>query len=493
MRIFCSVVAHETSRFSPIPTNLDSYREGYLYLPSTGEGAHWRDPVMEDLNWGRALEAMGHTVVIGPLAAAQPGRPTVRADYNELKRELVDTLCDSMPIDAVLLLLHGAQVAEGVDDCEGDILAAVRAVVGRQVPLGVVFDLHGNVSEAMIEKADVLLACLEYPHTDFGELAAQVSRLVERAAAGAIKPVIARQRVPMLGTYYTASPPMRDFVDWAKSFEGTNRILAVSVTHGFAWADVTDCGGNVIVCADSDLEGAQSLARLIADRFFALRDEIRSPRIGAEEAVEAALAHDGAPVVIADITDNPGGGAAGDSTFLMRALLDAKVENAALGMLWDPSAVRLAMAAGIGTSLPLRIGGKTGPGSGPPLDVIATVLACRTDATQLAQGLPAPLGAAALIQVDGLRIVVNSARNQVFDTACFEAFGVDPRTCRIVVVKSQQHFREKFGAFASKIIYATPPGTVSMDYGSMRFARIPMPMYPVNDPPFRAFGRDWRA
>ncbi|MET0272723.1 MAG: MlrC C-terminal domain-containing protein, partial [Phenylobacterium sp.] len=337
------------------------------------------------------------------------------------------------------------------------------------------------------------LACLEYPHVDFDDRAVQMAGIVERAARGEIAPVNVRRRVPMLGTYYTTTSPMRELVDWAKSHEGRDGILAVSVTHGFAWADVADCGAGVVVCSDGDPDRAGVLADEIADRYFALREPIRSPRIGAEDAVALALAHDGAPVIIADTTDNPGGGAAGDSTFLLRALLDAGVENAALGMLWDPVAAEFAIRAGVGARIPLRIGGKIGPASGDPIDVMATVLACRTDATQNAQGATSPLGPSALIQVDGVRIVLNSLRDQVFDPACFEAFGLDPRTCDIVVVKGQQHFHATFAPFLSKVIYAAPPGTVNMDYRTMTFERIPMPMYPINEPPFEAFGREWRA
>lgn len=493
MKFFCSVISHETSRFSPIPTNLDNYRESYLYLPSTGEGMKWRETALEDVDWPRLLIDKGHEIAFGPLASAMPSRPTARADYHRLKSELVEALRAAMPVDGVTLFLHGAQVAEGTDDCEGDMLAAVRGVVGPSVPVGVVFDLHGNVSDAMIANTDVLMACLEYPHVDTPERARHTALLVESAARKEIRPFVVRQRVPMLGTYYTTASPMREFVDYAKSFEGKDGILAVSVTHGFAWADIADCGANILVCADGDRQAAQDLAAKLADRYFELRAKIRSPRTTAEEAVTAALAHNGAPVIIADTTDNPGGGAAGDSTFLLRALLDAKVENAVLGMLWDPMAVKFAMRAGVGARIPLRIGGKIGPGSGDPLDVEATVLVCRDDAKQLAQGMMSPLGAAVLIQVGGVRIVMNSLRDQVFDPACFEAFGVDPRTCKIVVIKGQQHFYAMFGSFASKVIYATPPGTVNMDYRTMHFDRIPMPMYPINEPPFETFGRHWRA
>lgn len=492
MKFYAALIAHESSKFSPIPTNLDSYRGEYFYRPSTGEGHEWVEQILTKESWAGVLESMGHEVVAGPIASAQPSRPTSRDAYAVLKSELVEGVGKAMPLDGVTLFLHGAQVAEDVDDCEGDMLAAVRAVVGRDVPIGVVFDLHGNVSTEMVANCDVLLACLEYPHIDFDPRAIQMALLIEQTAKKEICPVVACQRVPMLGTYYTTASPMRDLVDWAKSFEGKDGILAVSVTHGFAWGDNVDCGASVIVCADGDRAKAKALANEIADRFFSLREKIIGPRATATEAIAAALAHNGAPVIVADTSDNPGGGAPGDSTYLLRALLDAKVDNAALGMLWDPVAVKLAMTAGVGAKIPLRIGGKTGPMSGPPLDVEATVLACRTDARQNAQGAMVGLGPAVAIQVEGVRIVMNTTRNQVFDPACFTELGVDPRTCRVVVVKSQQHFHATFASFASKIVYSTPPGTVNTDYKAVTFTKIPKIMYPLKEPPFEAFGREWK-
>jgi microcystin degradation protein MlrC len=212
MKFYCASIAHETSRFSPIPTNLDSYRQSSLYLPSTGEGLHWRD-VDDEVTWRTILAARGHEAVVGPVASAQPSRPTSRDAYATIKRELLVSLRGALPVDGVLLFLHGAQVADGTDDCEGDMLAAVRTIVGPDVPVGVEFDLHGNVSAAMVRNANVLLACLEYPHFDFDERAVQVVQLIERAAAGEAQPVMAHRRVPMLGTYYTTQSPMREFVD----------------------------------------------------------------------------------------------------------------------------------------------------------------------------------------------------------------------------------------------------------------------------------------
>jgi len=492
MRCYCATLIHETSRWSPIPTDLDSYREVFLYAPTTGEGAHLRDQTLVGVNWSEILRGRGHDVAVGLLACAQPGRPTGADAYAFLKNEIIESLKRSLPVDAVLLFLHGAQVADGVEDCAGDILKAVRELVGPRMPVGVVFDLHGNISDDMVAHSDALLSCLEYPHGDFGSRAHELVVILEKVVAREIRPVAYRRRVPMLGTYYTTQQPMRDLVDWAKGFEGRDGILAVSVTHGFAWSDVSDCGASVIVCADGDRDAAERVGDIIADRYFALRDQIRAPRLSAEEAVDRALAISSHPVVIADTADNPGGGAAGDSTFLLKALLDAKAKGSAIGMIWDPVAVAFAKKAGIGAKLPLRIGGKAGPASGPPIDLDVKVLAYREDATQMAQGMRSAIGPAAVVQASGIKIVICAQRQQVFDTACFEEFGVRIADCRIVVVKSHQHFHEKFAPIAAKVFYATPPGSVNMNYPEVPFTRIVRPLYPIDTPPFESFGCVWR-
>lgn len=492
MKFFCSALSHETSKFSPIPTNLQSYRDAYLYLPPVNGRDDGMSDALDEFKWGKLLKARGHEAAFGPLGSAMPSLPTNARDYATIKDALVGSLKAAMPVDAVAMFLHGAQVAEGVDDVEGDLLKAVREIVGPDVPVGVSFDLHGNISDAMMENATILLGCLEYPHIDFGLRAEEIVDLLERTALGEINPVMVRQRVPMLGTYFTTRSPMREFIDEVKALEGKDGILGVSITHGFAWADIEHCGANVIVVVDGDRAKAEALCQSLADRYFAMRDVIRTPRINEHEALAEAMAHDGAPVIIADTSDNPGGGAAGDSTYLLRALIEARPKNTALGMIWDPIAVHFCKAAGEGASLPLRIGGKAGAASGSPVDVIAKVLKIREGVTQNAQGVDTPIGDAVLIEAHGIKIVLNSRRDQVWDTMPFEAFGVDPRACDIVVVKGHQHFYEFFGPFASKVIYATPPGTVNQDYRSVKFENIPSPMYPATEPPFTAFGREWR-
>lgn len=490
-KAYCATLIHETSRWSPIPTSLDDYRRNFLYAPVAGEGLHLRNETFVGVNWNDIFVRRGHDAAIGLIAGAEPGRPTSAKDYAFLKDELLAGLRAAMPVDMVALFLHGAQVAEGVDDCNGDIAASVREIVGPRVPVGVVFDLHGNISDRLIENVDALVSCLEYPHTDFGDRAEQMVSLLEDICSGHPAPFIIRRRVPMLGTYFTTRSPMRELVDWARALEQQPDIKAVSITHGFAWSDVKDCGANVIVCATGDRNSAEQLADTIAARYFQARDLIRMPRVDAREAVAEALAHSDGLAVIADTADNPGGGAPGDSTHLLCELLASGADRLVIGMIWDPIAVEFVRKVGVGAELDLRIGGKTGPASGAPVDLKVKVLSYRDDAQQMAQGALSEIGPAALVAAGGVRIVLCARRQQVFDKACFEQFGVDVTACRVIVVKSHQHFMESFAPVASKVIYATPPGAVNMNYRDVAFSRIPRPIYPVDEAPLVVAGRRW--
>lgn len=493
MKIYCASLVHESHSLSPIPTGLDSYRELFLYRPSTGEGREQLEARTPPGHLRLRVREAGHELVDGLHAGAAPSAPTVRPAYEALREELLESLRTAAPVDAVLLYLHGAQLAEGYDDCEGDVLSRVRRIVGPGVPIGVEVDLHANISRAMVENSDVLMTCKEYPHVDFGERAKELLDLIERTARGEVRPVAALRRVPMTGFFHTTREPMRGFVDEAMALEGGDGILSVSIAHGFGYSDTPETGAAIMVVADRDISCADSLADSLAGRFFAMREAIAAPVMPLVTALEEALSAGAFPVVIADTSDNPGGGAAGDSTTILEALLRRGVGDAALALLWDPGAVRIAEAAGVGARLPMRVGGKVGPGSGDPLDVEAEVTALSDTATQMQFGAPAPLGHAAALRIDGVTVIVNSLRNQVFDAACFSKLGVDPRAQKLLVVKSSQHFHAAFAPFAAKILYAEGAGTVATDLSTFPFRRIARPLWPLDRPPFDAFGRQWPA
>ncbi len=452
MRCFIAYFAHESNSFSPLPTSVENFREDVFHVP--GQSPEPLDPtgLPDDLALIRLAQASGHDVVVGPLFGATPSAPANRVDYESLRDTLLEQLARALPVDAVLLFLHGAQLARGYDDCGGDVLTRVRELVGPTVPVGVELDLHCNISPAMLDAATILVACKEYPHTDFADEAARLIDLAAGAVRGDLQPTMAFRPVPMLGFFHTTREPMRGFVNDLRSLEQQASVLSVSLCHGFGLADTPFNHAGVLAVTDADRQRAETIAEELARRFFRLREEIRAPAMPVDRALDAALARGTGTVVIADTTDNAGGGAAADSTFLLRALLDREVENAALGLLYDPMAVDFAMKAGVGATLPLRIGGKTGPLSGDPLDVEARVTALRDDARQSMFGAPSALGRAAAVRIAGVDVVLNSARQQTFDPACFTELGIDPWSRRIVVVKSAQHFWAAFAPFATEII-----------------------------------------
>ncbi|HRD27047.1 MAG TPA: M81 family metallopeptidase [Caulobacter sp.] len=487
MRFFIGGLVHETSSFSPIPTSM---RKFHASRPAPGAS-------MEELQklggasvygqWVKRAAEQGHTIAGGPVFSAGPSGLTVQADYEALRDELLESLRSAGPVDGVLLFLHGAQMAVGYRDCEGDVLARARAIVGPTTPIGVELDLHCNISEAMLANATILMACKEYPHTDFGDRAIELFDLIAATAAGRIRPVTSFVRAPMLNLFFTTEQPMRGLVDLTVAMEGKGSVLTTTLAHGFSSADIPEAAASVIVVTDNAREEGDRIAQGLARLFFSLR-EIGGPKaLDVDAVLDAALAEpEGRPVVIADGSDNPGGGAAGDSTFLLRRMLERGVTNAGLAMIWDPTAVKLAMTAGPGARLPMRIGGKTSPMSGDPVDAEVEVLAVHEDPKQIGFSGEKTLGfgAAAALRVGGVDVIVNSYRVQTLSLECFTELGVDPLSKRILVVKSNQHFYAHYAAIAQKVLYSDAPGTTSLNVARRPYRNLARPIWPLDDVAF---------
>jgi microcystin degradation protein MlrC len=371
MRVFTGSLYTETNTFSPLPCGLAAFRDRGYYPAGThpDELLFYAGPL-----WAARQRAkeLGWVLHEGMVASAQPAGRVTRQAYEALRDELLADLKAAMPVDMVVLALHGAMVADGYDDCEGDVLTRVRQIVGRQAVVGAELDPHCHLSECMVEQADLLICFKEYPHTDVAERAFE---LVDRCAGtvtGHVRPVASVVDCDMIVTVHTTRAPARGFVDRMSALEQQPGVLSVSLAHGFAWGDTPDMGTKVLVYTDAMVRPApqqgQALARQLADELIGLREQLVVQGPGIDEALDQALALGCGPVVLADSADNPGGGAAGDSTFLLQRLLARGIGAAALGPLWDPIAVRFAFEAGVGAQLPLRVGGKTGPMSGVPVD-----------------------------------------------------------------------------------------------------------------------------
>lgn len=477
MRVFVAGVQHECSSFSPIPTSLRSFAKVQW-------GVSPRRATM-GLGYGESCEAatgLGFDLVAGPFSSAQPSLPAPEHVWLQIRDEIVDALRQAGDVDIVWLCLHGAQMSDRQDDCEGDLLRRVREVVGDQIAVGCLLDLHANVSSRMLDAADLVVTCREYPHIDYGERAIEMLPVLAQIRSGAVRPTTAAVRFMAPGAYPTPEEPMRSFNQRFTDAQARPGVLLVSVNHGFEGSDQPDLSASVIVTTDGDVESAAAVASEIAGDFRSVIVGTSWHGPGVTESVDRALAFDGRPVVLADRADNAGGGAAGDSTFVLAELVRRGARDVAAALLWDPVAVDLCHDAGVGALLPLRIGGKCGPMSGDPLDVAAEVIAIRRDSSQalFGKGEPNfPLGRTAAIRIGGeggIEVVMAQVRTQVFSRHVFTDHGIDPLTRHVVVVKSTQHFMNDFGPIAATVIRCDGPGTLTTDLASLPYTRVRRPM-----------------
>ena len=480
MRVFTAALATETNTFAPVPTGLASFKDRE-YFPAGQHPNHLTGSAGPLWALREVSAAKGWTVIEGLVASAQPGGTTTRHAYETLRDELLADLRAALPLDMVLLGLHGAMVAQGYDDCEGDLLSRVRAIVGPGVVVGAEIDPHNHLSEAMVRHADWLVSFKEYPHTDILERGRELVALCEATALRRIQPVSAVVDCQMVVPFHTTRQPARGLVDRIQALEGRDGVLSISITHGFSLGDVPDMGTQVLVYCDGDAAQAQALARRLADEIIGLRDQLAVHYLSIDEALDAALAADSGPVVLADRADNPGSGAPGDSTFILRRLIERGIGNAAVGPMWDPVAVRTAFEAGEGARLMLRVGGKIGPASGDPLDLACTVKALRTEhpMTGLSGALQS-VGDAALIESAGIDIVLTSLRRQATGTDVFTGIGCDLAQRRIIVVKSAQHFHASFAKVARLVLYVGAPGAATPFLHTLDYHKIQRPKWPLD-------------
>ncbi len=479
MRIFAASIGTETNTFSPIPTALESFHESFYAAP----GQHPPDPQLCTAPlWvaRRRARAEGWTLIEGSCSFAEPAGLVSRAAHEALRDEVLGQLRAALPLDGVVLGLHGAMVADGYDDCEGDLIARVREIVGPAMPIGVELDPHCHMTQERVRKATLIICFKEFPHTDFVARGEEVVELTLQAARGRIVPVMSLCDCRMIGGFPTTLQPMRGFVDRISALEGRDGVLSISIAHGFPYADVPEMGARILVVTDNRREAGDQLASTLAQEFFALRGKTQPPYHTPDEAIDIAL-QDAGPVVVADPSDNPGGGAPGDSTVILRRLIERAVPGAALAPIWDPMAVRLCFMAGVGGKLQLRFGGKTAPTSGQPIDASITVTKLVRDATQTFVDARVALGDCAAIDLGGIEVVLISKRTQALGTDIFTGMGVAIGAKRIVVVKSTNHFHAAFAPLASRVLYCDSGGPIPRDHRMVPYTRVQRPIWPLDE------------
>ncbi|MEK1893524.1 MAG: M81 family metallopeptidase [Rhizobium sp.] len=477
MRIFTAALATETNTFSPICVDRRAF-EASLYAPP---GQHPETPTLcsAPITVGRRVCAVkGWELIEGTAAWADPAGLVSRSTYEGLRDEVLTQLKAAMPVDAVVLGLHGAMVAAGYEDTEGDILVRVREIVGPDVLVCAELDPHSHLTAKRLGAADFFVYFKEFPHTDFVDRAEDLWRIAVETLEGRLAPVMSVFDCRMIDVFPTSRDPMRSFVDKIMRLEKEDAdILSISVIHGFMAGDVPEMGTKMLVVTNDKLEKGNTLARELGLELFSKRGTFIMPQIDEIEAVAQAMASKSWPVVIADVWDNPGGGTAGDATVVLQELLARGATGVAIGTIWDPMAVQICMAAGEGAEIPLRFGAKSAPGTGNPVDGIIKIVKLVTNAQMRFGESFAPFGDAAHIVLDGIDIILNSTRAQSFDPSLFSVMGIDPLSKKVLVIKSTNHFFASFSKIAAQIIYCS--------------AGTPYPNNPVKTPYRRAPKNIW--
>ncbi len=483
MKVFIACLGTETNTFSNMPTGLINFQETMLY-----HGDATRDSTalfaMPLIIWREKAEAVGAEVVESLAAFAQPAGPTMRTVYEDFRSEILTDLATAMPVDLVLLCLHGAMVADGYDDCEGDLTQRVRQIVGPDTVIGVELDLHCSITQTLTDHADVIITFKEYPHIDPPDRAHELFDVCWQTLQGEVKPVMNLHDLQMISMWRTPVEPAASIVREMHELETRDTVLSVSHAHGFPWGDVPDASAKLLVVTDNDIETGRKIASDLAETIWSLRDETHPTGLSIDEAFDTALASESGPIIMADHADNAGVGAPSDSTYILQAILDKNVENVASGFYWDPVAVRFCVEAGEGTEFTLRIGGKVGKGSGQPVDLPITVRKIVSNAEQSFGQAKQTMGCGVWVSAaNNLDIFLNSIRTQTFHPDAFEQFGLKISDKKIVVVKSTQHFYAGFAPIAESVLYVSAPGSINMNFSEIGFKKFTDPYWPkVADP-----------
>lgn len=493
-RVLIGQFMHETNTFSVQKTGSDAFARVLLHEGPAMLSA-LRGTNSETAGFLAVAEAEGWTVLPSVAAIATPAGPVTAEAWDRFGLGIARAAAAALPLDGVLLALHGAMVSELDDDAEGALLAAVREVVGRDVPIGITLDLHANVSDRMAELADAICPYRTYPHIDMAETGERCARLIGDAMAGRTRPRVAiarRDQAEGLDQGRTDAGPMLEALSRAAAAEARPGILTTLVCVGFSSADIAFMGPSVAVTYDSRVDGAEATARGVAedlmDFCWETREHEGNVYLTPDDAASRAKAHEkGAtrPLVIADYADNPGGGAYGDATELLRAMLDGGLGNACFGAMVDGAAAAALHAAGEGATVTVSVGGKVDRRfGGGPLSLTGVVERL-TDGRFVCdgpmwRGIAKSFGPTGVLRVAGVRVLIVTNAMQITDRQQFLHAGIDPAAMATVALKSMQHFRAAYQPLADEVLVCDTGALCSPDVRARPFKKLRRPIWPLD-------------
>jgi microcystin degradation protein MlrC len=492
MRIVTGGIAQETNTFQWEPTTLADFQKGSSRID---RGQEILDLEHTNLIYGGIVseaKEQGVDLIPTTYGHAVPGGRVSREAFETMRDEILDGIRAALPVDGVILGIHGAMALEHNDDGEGPLITAVRELVGPEVPIVAPLDLHTNLSDEMMSEANAFIGYKEYPHIDMRETGQAAMQLLIRTIRGEVTPVMAHVRVPLIAPNQsmvtTWRSPLKKVIDRAVEIQSEPGVLSATVLGGFPFADIPFAGVATIVVADGDKELAQRYANELAQMCWDLREDFTIHPTPIPDAIAEAM--DGEPgsvYVLADISDSGASGTAGDGTAVLKGLLEANARSAAIAQIMDREAIDACITAGVGATVTLTVGGKHDGLHGEPVEVTGMVRLIHEGRFPMSgvmgSGTTSSRGKTVVLEINGpggIELQLTELRGHPNDLNFFRAFGIEPTERRILVLKSAAHFRAAFEPIATKVIEVDAPGISSPKLETFNHASLRRPIYPLD-------------
>ena len=484
-RVLAAEFKHETNTFCNETTGVKQFKERYI-IQDDDILRYFAGAKVEMGGIIDTVKAEGFTLIPAIAANATPGGLVTREVFELVKTKIIDTIRQNAPIDGIVLSLHGAMVVEDQPDGEGELLEAIRQVVGPKPPIMCSLDLHANITEKMATHANGLFPFDTYPHLDMYDRGCEAARALAKVLREEINLVMKIKKLPILCPLLeTNKEPHKQFLDKALHWEKDPRVVSVSIVTGFPYADMMDNCMTVIAQTNNDIALAEHILSDIGDGIIAKYRDFVKEAIPVEEAVRRGMNAPNGPVVLSDGSDNPGSGSPGDGTHILRCLLEMKAKNVGFAGIPDPEVVRQAIDAGVGARIQIKLGGKINPQIlGDPIETMATVKTIADgkfiNKGPMGHGLQNNIGKTVVLELEGIEVIVSENRFQPWDPEIFRRMGIEPTDKQILVVKSALHYRAGYGPLAKEIMDVDAPGMAPLNILQLHLKNMRRPTFPFD-------------
>lgn len=483
LRIIVAECKQEVSSFNPVPSRYEDFRvvRGPAMLD-------YHRGVREEIGGAMSVFAGRSDMELLPILGTSSntsGGVLAAESFERLCTDFLGPLADVGPVDAAYFSLHGAMQAENEEDPEGYLLQEARKRLGEKVPIVISLDLHGILTDRMLEHSDAVVTYHTYPHVDFYETGARAAGLLLKILTDGARPVMARVKIPVLARgdeMITESGAIRECLELAGEIEASEAGLAAGVMWGNPFTDVPELRTNSIVVMEGDAESARTHAIDLAERFWKHHEKMQVPLTSLEESVRQAAEVTAGTVVMMDAADATSSGASGDSNAIVRELVKQGYGGTVLAPVVDPAAVRKAFAAGVGATIRTTVGGACDPARYEPLELEMRVrLLSDGKFRSESFGWVWDSGDTAVLQSDHLTLVVGTRPVSLFDRSWFYSCGQDPRQFDLVVVKTPHAEPHMFEEWCAKLINVDAPGSTSANLKSLGHRKCARPMFPLDE------------